>query len=191
MSSSGSATAARVSGAPSRSRRRPSSVRMVLFLIAALTMAAGLLALPHAGEMSDAMSGQMSGAMTGSVTSTAHGMSGSSHGASGSAAPGAASTMGGHQPADVGQISANDEITAVTCADMPCAGDHDPLTPCIVMLMCALAAIVLSLLLPRSRGTVFRLPRGDTAGSRPVIARIPAPPDSHAPSLTVLSISRT
>lgn len=164
---------------------------MVLFLIAALTMAAGLLALPHAGEMSDAMSGQMSGAMTGSVTSTAHGMSGSSHGASGSAAPGAASAMGGHQPADVGQISANDEITAVTCADMPCAGDHDPLTPCIVMLMCAIAAIVLSLLLPRSRGTVFRLPRGDTGRSRPILELIPAPPDSHAPDLTVLSISRT
>ncbi len=98
------------------------------------------------------MSGQMSGAMTGSATSTAHGMSGSSHGTSGSAAPGAASAMSGHQPADVGQISANDETTAVTCADMPCAGDHDPLTPCIVMLMCAIAALVLSLLLPRSGG---------------------------------------
>lgn len=177
---------------------------MVLFLIAALTMAAGLLALPHSGEMSGPTSGLMPDVMTGAATSTAtstthgmsaahgmtaaHGTAGSSHGTSGAAAPGAASARGGNQPADVGQVSANDDVT---CADMPCAGDHDPLTPCIVMLMCAIAAIVLSLFLPRSRGAVFRLPRGDTVGSRPVIARIPAPPDSHAPSLTVLSISRT
>lgn len=132
---------------------------MVLFLIAALTMTAGLLALPHSGEMSEAM--QSSGA----ASEMSH--------------------EGMPEPSGSAAASAND------CADMPCTGDHDPLTPCIIVLMCTIAAIILSLLIPLHRAGMIRIARSELPSSRTLMPPIPAPPDSLAPRLTVLSISRT